>query len=709
MNSGIRIPNPVDVLYGHGVSLSCSRDGQLFADKLHGLFAGDTRVLSTYRIAIGGFPWKLLGRSRTGPSDAEWHFQNPAVREPAAEIPAGTILLTLKRSLAGALHDDLRLCSFSDGPVQVRLILRLDADFADIFEVKQQTLPPRLNVLRIPDHDQLTLRYDRRGFHRGLRIRFRSSGRSPVYIGTQIIFELDLKPRSEWTCCLEASPLINTEVIGYAGDPHRPEDRASGTSVDGPLIRSAQLLEAPFRRGQSDLRSLTISQQGSSPHIAAGVPWFFTLFGRDQIIAALMAGLDGAWSARGALQSLTPWQARERDDWRDAEPGKLPHELRRGELAARGLIPHTPYYGTHDAPALYCLLLWQAWQWTGDKGLLDSYLEPARNALAWCEKWGDRDGDGFQEYETRSRRGYYNQGWKDSEDAIVHADGRKAQTPLATVELQGYLFTAYRAMAELLLVKGDLSRSERLKKKARDLRSRVEESFWMEDQRFYAQALDRHKKPVASISSNPGHILWCGLPTPERAKLLAERFLQQDLFSGWGIRTLSARNPAYNPLSYQRGSVWPFDTALAAAGMLRYGLREEAGKVLRSVLDAAIKFEEERLPELFCGVDRSAGGPVPYEEANIPQAWSAAVPILAAQLFLGIFPDAPRGRCFLSPWLPEWLPELELNKVKVGQGEIDVRVARRGDETVIDHLEAKGIEVTRGVPEAPLWGKPEEM
>lgn len=706
MSGGIQIPHPIETLYGHGVSLACGRDGQVLADALHGLFAGDTRVLSTYRFAVGGAAWQLLSRERPSPFTARWNFQNPAVRDPAGEIPAGTLLFTITRRVAGALHDDLRLCAFLEHPVRVRLTLHLDADFADIFEVKEQSLPPRLNILRVPEPSGVMLTYDRQGFRRGLQIRFRPSSPPAVFIGTQAIFELDLKPRAEWTCCLEAAPVLDGEVIHFAGDPHGPEPPSLVSAAEGPLIQTDPILEGPFRRGQADLHSLAMHQQGHPPFLAAGVPWFLTLFGRDQLIAALMAGLDGTWSAEGAMASLTPWQAKERDDWRDAEPGKLPHELRRGERAYRRLIPHTPYYGTHDAQALYCLTLWQAWRWTGKRALLADYLETARAALRWCDRFGDRDGDGLQEYVTHSRQGYYNQSWKDAGDAIVHEDGRLAQTPLATVELQGYLFAARLAMAELLAEQGEAAEAERLRSAAREVRVLAEDRFWMEDRGYYALALDRDKERVASLSSNPGHLLWCGLPSRERAARLADRLLQPDLFSGWGLRTLSARNPVYNPLSYQCGSVWPFDTALAAAGLWRYGLREEASRLLQSVLEAAAAFEQGRLPEVFGGTDRARGLPVPYEKANVPQAWSAAVPLLAAQLFLGLLPDAPRGRCFLSPWLPEWLPYLDLRRISVGQGRLDVRISRQGDETVIEHMNAEGIEVVQGTMEAPLGGEP---
>ena len=520
------------------------------------------------------------------------------------------------------------------------------------------------------------------------------------------MFELHLDPGTEWKCCVEARPEVDGALFQFAGDPHQPEPNPV-PEAQQVSIRANPLLEGPFTQGCADLHALAIPQSEHPPYVAAGVPWFLTLFGRDPLVAALLSGLDGAWSAQGALAALSKLQATRQDDWRDAEPGKLPHEARRGELAARNRIPFQPaYYGTHDAPALYCLTLWHAWRWTGDKQLLAVHLETARAAMRWCEELGDRDGDGFLEYATRSSRGYYNQSWKDAGDAVVHTDGRQANLPLATVELQGYLFAARLAMAELLAKRSEHAEAERLRQAANKLRDIVEERYWMEEKGFYAFALDGQKRQVASISSNPGHLLWCGLSDPKRAALLAERLLKPDLFSGWGLRTLSSENPAYNPLSYQRGSVWPHDTLLAAAGLWRYGHYEEASMLIRAILEAAGAFEDERLPELFCGLPRAHDLPVPYEQANIPQAWAAAAPILAAQLFLGILPDAPHGRCFVSPWLPEWLPRLELRGIAIGEGSLDITVARRGTETVIEQVDGKHIEVIEGMVEAPLWGMP---
>ncbi|MGZ4741106.1 MAG: amylo-alpha-1,6-glucosidase, partial [Ilumatobacteraceae bacterium] len=513
--------------------------------------------------------------------------------------------------------------------------------------------------------------------------------------------DLALEQAQEWTCCIHAEVELDGVIRRFSGEPHEPEPAAIPDTA--PSLQSEPILGMPFARGCADLYSLAVPN-GDTSYVSAGVPWFMSLFGRDTLVSAVMTGLLGSWSARGALTALGALQATERDDWRDAEPGKLPHELRRGELAFRRAIPHTPYYGTHDAPALYCLTLWNAWRWTGDNTLLDAHLETAHRALRWCDELGDRDGDGLQEYATRSRRGYYNQSWKDAGDAILDHDGQVSKLPIATIELQGYLYAARLAMAEMVEHRGESAEALRLRDAATLLRDLVEDRYWLEDESFYAMAVDGDKKPVRTVGSNAGQLLWSGLPSPDRARRTAQRFLADDMFSGWGLRTLSSKHPRYNPLSYQRGSVWPHDTMLTAAGMFRYGLRDEAASLIHGVLEAACAFEDSRLPELFCGIERGLGAPVPYAQANIPQAWAAAAPVLAAQLFLGIVPDAPRGRCFVSPWLPDWLARLQIDQLRIGRSVVRLVATRDAAGTTIEQIRSDDCEVIPTPTEAALWG-----
>lgn len=706
MTVAVQIPQPTETLFSRQASLSCAGDGVINAERPHGLFAGDTRVVSTYRTAIAGQPWQMLSRARLGAGAIEWTYQSPALQGPRGEVPEGTVMLTLKRRLGGALHDDYTLAAFTQGTFLTRLQLHIDADFADIFEVKEGAFSTRLNVQRTASDGGVQLLYERRGFRRGVELRFESSSGAPRIMGTLVVFDLELGPHTEWTCCVEAAPIVGRRRVGFRGDPHRFDGEAAVPVARGPVLDAPALLRNPVERGVRDLADLAVLGREEAPYPAAGAPWFVTLFGRDTLWVTLMTALFMPQFAQGTLTALRDLQAERFDDFRDEQPGKFLHEIRHGELTVRGVIPHSPYYGTHDAPALFCLALWNAWRWTGRDELLTEFLPAARKGLDWCVTLGDQDQDGLLEYQTRSRHGYFNQSWKDAGDAILHADGRLPELPLAVSELQGYWYAACLAAAAMLAHVGERGEAERLTGQAAELRRRVEERYWMEGAGFYAVSLDGAKRRVESIASNAGHLLWAGLPGRGRAAKVAARMLAPDMHSGWGLRTLSAEHPAYNPLSYQRGSVWPFDTLVCAAGLSRYGMHEAACMLIRGVLEAAGCFENDRLPELFGGSQRKDDFPVPYPRANVPQAWSAAAPLFAVQVFLGLVPDAPNGRCTLRPYLPDWLPYLELGGVAVGRGRLDVRLERDGGRTRISKLSASGVEVAEGFPAAPLWGDP---
>ena len=435
-------------------------------------------------------------------------------------------------------------------------------------------------------------------------------------------------PKSSSTERSEPSPVIRTIL-----NPTRfPRPR--------PRVRSEPVFQLPFERGSADLHALAVTSGGTS-YVSAGVPWFLCLFGRDTLVSALMSGVLGDWPARGALAALESLQSTVRDDWRDAEPGKLPHELRRGELAFRKEIPHAPYYGTHDAPALYCLTLWNAWRWTGDESLLDAHLETAERALSWCDQLGDRDGDGLQEYATRSRLGYYNQSWKDAADAILDPTGGLANCrspPSSCRDISMQLDWRWRSCTSTSVTMPKPSACEIWRRSCAVLSRTVIGSTTKASMRSPSTATrNRYEQSL------PTRGTCCGAVCRARTMLAG-------LHCDWWPTTCSADGACahfrrsivrYNPMSYQCGSVWPHDTMLAAAGMFRYGLNDEAAGLIRGLLDAACALEDARLPELFCGIERQLGGPVPYAEANIPQAWAAAAAPLAAQLFLGIVRTRP--------------------------------------------------------------------
>ena len=420
---------------------------------------------------------------------------------------------------------------------------------------------------------------------------------------------------------------------------------------------------------------------GSAWVVNAGVPTFTGFFGRDALTSGWQSALLGPRAARGALAVAAATQAERDDPWRDEEPGKMIHEMRRGPLADLGLSPRDAYYGTQTTSQMFVLALSELWHWTGDDDLLSLYRDAALGAIRWADKFGDLDGDGFLEYERRSPAGLRNQGWKDSDEAIRHADGNLAEGPIATVEEQAFHFIALQRMAEILIVLGDDRLADTFLARAEALRRRWHDAFWMPDEGYYALALDGRKRQVKSITSNPGHALGTGIVPIENARAVADRLMSDELFSGWGVRTLSDRHPSYNPFAYHLGAVWPVEQATFALGFKRYGLEDHADRLIAAVLEAAAKCPERRVPEALSGHPRSdMGRPILYPQANSPQAWSASAVIQMVQVMLGMYPFAPLGiLALVRPRLPDWLPELTIRGLRVGRATIDIRFTRRPD------------------------------
>jgi glycogen debranching enzyme len=435
----------------------------------------------------------------------------------------------------------------------------------------------------------------------------------------------------------------------------------------GPELEANDELQHVYNRSLVDLASLRIRPREEDlkwAMPAGGVPWFLTVFGRDSLIASYQALPFQPTLARATLRTLAQHQASERDDFHDAEPGKILHELRRGKLVGLGLDPHGPYYGTHDATQLFLILLDEYERWTGDEAFVRRLEPNARRALEWIDEHGDLDGDGFLEYESRSAKGLRNHCWKDSDAGIQFADGRVAQPPIATCEIQGYTYDARLRAARLAReIWGDEELAADQERKARGLRERFDREFWDDELGYYVLALDGQKRRVDAVASNPGHLLWSGIVPRKRARAVADRLLGDELFSGWGIRCLSSQMGGYNPLEYHAGTVWPHDSAICAEGMHRYGLREHAGRVCQAILDAAVAFEH-RLPEVFAGFARDGTDiPVPYPDALAPQAWSAGAPLLALRTLLGL--DVVDGKLSSKPRVPKRLGRIRLKGIPV--------------------------------------------
>jgi|RhiMetdeSRZDD1v2_1073273.scaffolds.fasta_scaffold00028_72 glycogen debranching enzyme len=669
-------------------------NGQIAADSDHGVFADDTRFVSYYEISADGNPWRRLSSAATTHYASRAYLVSDAFETEAGAIPGGTVSLVISRTIDEGIHEDLDITNFGLTPVKFNLEIALRSDFADIFEVKSHKFVRRGRIVTEWDEKQRTLRtsYSNRDFERVFAYRLSDSGSPPVYANGRITFPILLGSGASWRSCCEY-------IFGIQGRMRRPlrcYDHASrNTRVDELehqwMAQATALTSANedvyrlYRQSVEDIGALRLHDHDYAPDVwmpAAGVPWFVTIFGRDSLIVSLQNMLVHPGFARGALKKLAELQATERDDWRDAQPGKIPHEIRFGELAHLNLIPHTPYYGTADATALYLIVLHEAWKWLGDRDLLREFRNTALRCLEWIDQSGDLDGDGFQEYQTRSAQGYENMGWKDAGDAVVHPDGTLVQGPKALCELQGYTFDAWMRSAELFDVLGEPERAATLRAKAARLQTRFEDRFWCEDIGSYAFTLDRDKQPVKTVASNPGHCLWSGMIRPDRARRVVQRLLRPDMWSGWGIRTLSALNPAYNPFSYQCGSVWPHDNSLIALGFKRYGFAAEVARIARDISEAASYFASYRLPELYAGVQREGGTfPVQYPGANVPQAWASGANFQLLQAVLGIQADAPSKRLYVDPELPPWLPDVTLHGLRVGEAKVDLTFFREGERT----------------------------
>jgi glycogen debranching enzyme len=538
------------------------------------------------------------------------------------------------------------------------------------------------------DRSQLITTYTNGDFTRGLMYRLAHVTPAPRFANGEVVCDVALQPGEKWHCCAYYILVEGDRIREPPYDCDRTEETGTelGRLQADWLLRATQLTSSnedvsrTYERSVKDLGALRLLDQDLADDVwvpAAGVPWYVALFGRDALITSLQAMVVDPGFARGALQKLAQYQATEMDDWRDAEPGKILHELRIGELAHFNKIPHTPYYGAADATPLYLIVLHEAWKWLGDLSLLRSYRDVALGCLSWIDRYGDLDGDGFQEYQSRSVLGYENMGWKDSVEAVVYPDGRPVPRPKALIELQGYVFDAKLRMAEVFDALGEPEHARQLRCQAAELRRRFEDAFWCESLGFYAYGLDPDKQPIESIVSNVGHCLWSGIVRPDRGQRAVRRFFEADLWSGWGIRTLSTRNPAYNPFSYHNGSVWPHDNGLIALGFKRYGFTEETNRVAHDIFEAASFFRRYRLPELYAGLARrDSPFPVQYVGASVPQAWAAGSIFHLLRAILGLRPDAPSRRLYVHPTLPAWLPELLLGGLVIGDTRVTLRFWR---------------------------------
>jgi glycogen debranching enzyme len=450
-------------------------------------------------------------------------------------------------------------------------------------------------------------------------------------------------------------------------------------SRDGALAKvAAQALEqARYDLGALRLFDLDTSRDAWT--VAAGLPMYLALYGRDALTAGWQAGLLGPEMMRGALATLAKHRGRKHDDWRDEQPGRMLHEMHTGPLSALNINPRARSYSSLTTSALYPFIAAELWHWTGDRKMIAPFIEPAMAALRWLDRYADLDGDGFYEYKTRSADGVRNQGWKDSEDAIVDESGRLVDPPIATCEEQGFVYISKLHFSEVLWWFGRRDEARRLFREASELKKRFNERFWDARERTFVLGLDARKRGIRSVTSNAAHCVATAICDSDRVDALARRLFRPDMFSGWGIRTLSADHPAYNPYSYHRGSVWPVEHGTFALGFMRYGLHDRAAQIARAQFESAALFDFYRLPELFSGHPRDEGHPFPavYPNANTPQAWSSSSTYSLLQAMLGLYPYAPLKMLIVDPHLPEWLPGITLRDLRVGRARVTIRFHRK--------------------------------
>jgi glycogen debranching enzyme len=686
--------HPYHVIFGGYTVLVAGADGMIDGTGREGLYDQDTRVLSRWQLALDGERPGYVS-SCAGETD-RWsgHLRVVHRGDPVGPaLPQDTVEVWVSRRVGRGLEEHLQVENHGMTEVNTRLSLEFGADFQDIMEVEGAGHHDGETTARWDAPAVIfahRARHDGRTAERNLRIRLLSST-TPVEVtadgaAATMSFPVTLAPHARWFAALSFESWdggrwrIPPRVLP-GGGTRRDQARAAWHRVRTRLVCPNAVVEGAFERAADDLFALRNWPLDVGPDAwvpNAGIPAYTGLFGRDVLTAGWQAALLGPEPLRGALARIAERQAKADDPWRDAEPGKLIHEARRGLLSELEILPQAAYYGTQTTSAMFVVTLSELWHWTGDTDELRRYRDVALGALDWAERYGDRDGDGFLEYTRRSPHGLKNHAWKDSDEAIRYPDGSLVENPIATVEEQAYHAVALERMAEILYVLGDRDRSAAFRERAARLARRIDAAFWCEADGFYAMALDPEKRPVRSIGSNAGHVLACGIVPPGRARRVADRLLSPELFSGWGVRTLSVNHPSYNPYAYHLGTVWPVENATFALAFKRYGLEDHLARLVGALFDAAGNFRAFRLPELLGGHDRAlAVTPTLYPRANSPQAWSASAAVQLVQAMLGLYPFAPgRVLSLIRPTLPEWLPELELHGLRVGDATVSLRFFR---------------------------------
>ncbi len=646
--------------------------GDIIEGAPHGWFVADRRVLSRCEIFVNGSPLDVLATYR-----AESYESMHVGR--SAPGPDRSVLLMRRRTLDETLADQLEIRNHLATSRRFRIVIKVAADFADLFAVKDgREIVAEPVVAEVGD--EITFTWRQGDQERVTTVQATGEAPHSVRHG-RLLWDFVLEPQTSATIGLvishgfssgEESPKTPTRSMLSSRD--RTRHWASRTAR---VEHASPMVERVVRRSLADLGSLRLDEHGSPDDqvVAAGAPWFMTLFGRDSLLTAYMTVMFDHSIGRGSVNALARLQGDCVDEASEEEPGRILHELRFANAHSFSLADGSPYYGTADATPLFVMVVGELVRWGALDSMELSRLLPAVDrALQWIEDYGDFDGDGFVEYVVRSPQGLVNQGWKDSHDGIRYADGRIAEAPMALAEVQAYVYGAYTARAHIARFLGHTDDERIWCDRAAEFADRFDRAFWIDDDHGYAVGLDAAKQHIDSVASNMGHCLWTGLALPQRAGAVAALLGSDEMWSGWGLRTLSSANPGYDPLSYHCGSVWPHDTALAAAGLMRYGFVDQATRIAEVIFEMADHFNG-RLPELIAGIGRDElAVPVRYPTSCSPQAWAAAAPLYMLRMLLGAEPDVAADQVRLDPRLPGWLAHVDLRNVPLADRSVDIDV-----------------------------------
>ncbi len=649
-----------------------------------GLYVRDTRFLSDFSVRLNGASLHLLDLQSTTPGRAVITRTNPRSDDPDGPEPH-TVMVRDDVTLDTALNVDITIHNFGRERVSGSLEIELASDFRDMFDVRGMTPRERATPLqpKVGSNEATLSARSVDGNVVSTTITCSPDVEidprlSDTACGVSLRYSLSLAPGAETTLGIRIAP----RPVGPALEAPSTEDLGSEFSPHLAITAPSDVFARFLHRCDADLALLQTSfPDGNVP--AAGIPWYIAPFGRDSLIVGLQTMHAYPGRIASTLRVLAALQATEEDPWREAQPGKILHEMRYGDMARTGQVPHTPYYGSIDSTPLFVMVFAQHYLWHRDDALFDELAGNVRHALGWIEQYGDLDGDGLIEFSgmQQDQSHISQQGWKDSHDSLHFADGREVEGPIALVEVQGYVYAACAWLAEAARLRGDDAWADELQARADRVREAVERSFWMEEPGYYAQALDGQKQQVDAISSNPGHLLYCGLPSAERGARVAARLAQPDLNSGWGIRTLSSEMATYNPMSYHNGSVWPHDYSLTMDGLRAYGHDTLARELAMALLALGGSADDLRMAELYCGFAPTSDlpGPVAYPVSCIPQAWAAGAGLLALRTLLGLRPDPAERRLLLNPHLPEGWPSLAVSGLSAFGSRLRAAVERDGD------------------------------